>query len=109
MSFETDWNTLAASIHANAKAKGFWEGERNDAEAIALIHSELSEGLEALRAGNPASDKIPEFSNLEEEFADVVIRIMDFAAGRDLDVAGALIAKMGYNTTRAYKHGGKKF
>jgi hypothetical protein len=31
--------------------KGWWEGERNEGELIALMHSELSEGLEAIRKG----------------------------------------------------------
>ncbi len=34
---------------------------------------------------------------------------MDFSQGRGLPVAEALIAKLAYNKTRAYKHGGKNF
>ena len=43
------------------------------------------------------------------ELADVIIRIMDYARGKGLNVAEALVLKMEYNTTRPYKHGGKKF
>jgi len=92
-------------VYENAKAKGFWDNERNVGEAIALMHSELSEALEGYRHGNPASDKIPSFTSAEEEFADVVIRIMDFAGGLNLDVAGAIIEKTIYNAARQYKHG----
>ena len=46
-----------------------------------------------------------EFSNLEEELADAVIRIMDYAFGKDLDVAGAIVAKMEYNESREFMHG----
>ncbi len=96
---------LTRAVHQNAVDHGFWEGERNDAEAIALMHSELSEALEALRDGNPPSKKIPEFSGVEEELADVVIRIMDFCGGRELDLEDAVLAKMAFNAGRPHKHG----
>ena len=44
---------LAADIHQNAKAHGWWEGSRSYAETVALIHSEWSEALEEARAGRP--------------------------------------------------------
>ena len=40
--FVAAWGKIQKLIHDNAKAHGFWEGERNDGEAIALMHSELS-------------------------------------------------------------------
>ena len=46
-----------------------------------------------------------EYSSLEEELADTVIRIMDYAFGNDLDIAGAIIAKIEYNKSREYMHG----
>lgn len=81
---------------------------RNNGEMIALMHSELSEALEGDRHHNPPSDHIPEFSALEEEMADTVIRIADFAEYRKLRLAEAIVAKLKYNAGRGYKHGGKK-
>jgi NTP pyrophosphatase (non-canonical NTP hydrolase) len=107
--FKATWKEIAEIIHNMAVDKGFWEGERNDGEMIALIHSELSEGLEALREHIDHDDKIPEFKGIEAELADTVIRIMDMAHARGWDVAKALLAKVNYNARRDYKHGGKKF
>jgi NTP pyrophosphatase (non-canonical NTP hydrolase) len=100
---------LQNSCHTTAKSKGWWDGERNDGELIALMHSELSEALEALRNRTNCDDHIPEFTGVEAEMADCVIRILDFSAARDLRLAEAIIAKMEYNSNRPYKHGGKKF
>jgi len=100
---------MADAIYDYAKAKGWWEDERNDGELIALMHSELSEALEGLRHGNPPSEKIPAFTQVEEELADTVIRILDTARARGWRIGQAVEAKHQYNLTRPYKHGGKKF
>lgn len=103
------WNLVAGAVHLTAIAKGWWEKERNDGEILMLMVSELSEALEGLRHGNPPSDHIPQFSAVEEELADVVIRVMDFAIQRGHNVPEAILAKMEFNNGREYKHGGKKF
>ena len=105
MKFEKEWERIAKKIYKNAVNHGFWKEEPNDGERMALIHAEISEALEALRDGNPTSNKIMDFSKVEEELADAVIRIMDYSFGKDLDVAGAIIAKIEYNQSREYMHG----
>jgi NTP pyrophosphatase (non-canonical NTP hydrolase) len=108
-SFMNTFNQVAKKVNENAIKKGWWKGDRNDGELIALMHSELSEALEGLRHGNPVSDHIPEFSAVEEEMADVIIRIMDFAVAKNHRIAEAIIAKMEFNSNREFMHGGKKF
>lgn len=103
--FVVTFTQVQERAHKNAVSKGFWDVERNAGESIALIHSELSELLEGLRKGNPPSDKIPEFSQAEEEAADVVIRLFDLAGGSKWRLAEAIVAKMAYNVNRPYKHG----
>lgn len=107
--FHRAWDDAQTRAHENARAKGWHDSPREDGTMIALMHSELSEALEALRKGNPESRKIPGYSHVEEEMADVVIRIMDFAGLHGLDLGGAIEAKMAMNEGRSYRHGGKEF
>jgi len=117
---KTTINKIAADIHELNKK--WWcdlqTGEpiqRNHGELIALVHSELSEALEADRK-NLMDDKLPHRHGLEVELADAVIRIFDMAAGLKLDIGGALVEKLEYNRNRAdhktenrLKEGGKKY
>jgi NTP pyrophosphatase (non-canonical NTP hydrolase) len=95
------------AVHRTAVEHGWWDRERPIGEVLMLIVTELAEAMEAYREGNHASEKVPAFSKLEEELADAMIRILDFAGGESLDIEGALRAKMAYNETRPYRHGGK--
>ena len=47
--FMYGWASVETEVYETAVAKGWWNEDRNDGECIALIHSELSEALEALR------------------------------------------------------------
>jgi NTP pyrophosphatase (non-canonical NTP hydrolase) len=100
---------LGLDFFFNAKAHGFWEKDGSPeatkkAEKIALMHSELSEALEAIRKPSE-STKCPGFSLEAEELADCLIRILDYCAHYGIPIDEIVRAKHEYNKTRPYKHG----
>jgi hypothetical protein len=90
------------------------EVKRNFGEVIALMHSELSEALEADRKGF-MDDKLPHRDGREVEFSDCLIRILATAAAYGMDISGAFIEKNRFNKQRADHKienraaGGKKY
>lgn len=96
-------NELAAEIHKlNHK---WWHDkngvrlERNKGELLCLIHSEISEAMEGERK-DLMDDKLPHRKMAEVELADAIIRILDYSAGFNYDIAGAVSEKLEYNKTR---------
>lgn len=100
-------DALAAVLHENAIAKGFWDGEvtyDKIGNKIALCHSELTEILEAIRKSKPKE-------LIVEEFADTIIRVLDLYAammnaGMIEDSLEEIMAKkMKTNSYRPILHG----
>lgn len=105
----------AANAHFYADLETGQRIDRNPGEMIALIHSEASEMLEGVRKGLN-DDHLPHRSMEEVEAADIVIRLLDYACYRGLDLGGAVAEKLEYNRSRKdHTHaarvavGGKKF
>jgi NTP pyrophosphatase (non-canonical NTP hydrolase) len=121
-------NQLCKEAFATATANGFTEMEFPT--AIALMHSELSEALEAHRKPmdymGPAYESLktsPNFSgddvtaratklqreHIAEELADVCLRVFDTCGRLNLDLNEAITKKMKKNKGRGYKHGNKLY
>jgi NTP pyrophosphatase (non-canonical NTP hydrolase) len=107
--FKESLRTMQHAVHENAKAHGWWDEPREDGTVMMLIVSELAELLEELRVGGRESAKIDGFTSEEEELADAVIRILDFAGRKGYRLGAAILAKHEYNLTRPRMHGGKLF
>ena len=69
------------------------------AEKLCLVHSEVSESMEATRKGL-MDDKLPHRQGIEVELADAVIRILDLCGALELDLANAIAEKLNYNSSR---------
>ena len=69
------------------------------AEKLCLVHSEVSESMEAARKGL-MDDKLPHRKGIEVELADAVIRILDLCGALELDLAGAIAEKLEFNAKR---------
>jgi NTP pyrophosphatase (non-canonical NTP hydrolase) len=88
---------LAKEAHKTAADQDFWYDRRSSGDTVAMLHKEISDLYEATRYANKPSEKIPEFTLVEEHTADILIRVLDWAEAHKLKLSGALLAKMKYN------------
>lgn len=120
---EVGLDAMAALMHETAMDKGFWpvkyyENAVHDGEPtayvteeaigvkLALVHSEVTEVLEAIRKSQ-GEEKVV------EEMADVIIRLLDLYAALkntgqiDSSLDDVLQLKMNKNTMRPKLHGNR--
>lgn len=100
---------LVIGSHAIACRKGWWDEQPNIPEKLALVHSEISEALEAFRDGQMSTtiSGTGKPEGFGVELADAVIRIADLCGYLQIDLAEEIERKAAYNESRPYRHGGK--
>lgn len=90
-------NELAAQLHAAAVEKGFWDVEKADIKHIAKMHCELSEAVQADRAGimyTPEDSISGKPEGVAVELADFVMMALDLCARMEIDIDGIIAPKM---------------
>ena len=90
-------SALADAIADWRKRKGFATSRENVNDKLLLLHSEISEAVEALRKDDE--------QNFAEELADVLMRLLDITSSLDIDISREVYAKMIANEARPIKHG----
>lgn len=113
-------NMAAEDVEIVNRANGWFESDRRFGEDIALLHSEVSEMLEAYRdhgLADATSDTIaltddgdarpakPE--GVGSEAADVLIRLVDTCRRHSINLSWEFERKLEFNSTRGHRHGGK--
>lgn len=125
--------TMMQEAHRIAVDKGWWPKppapSRNIPEALALIHSEISEALEEYRKtpelatlnltteaplreyvddGRVIRETLRKPEGFGVELADVAIRVFDLAQKLNIPLADLIWQKMLYNDQRQWRHEGKR-
>lgn len=88
-------NKFAKDVHAVAVEHGWWMEVDDIPAKLLMIHSEVSEAVDAYRHN----------LSISEELADVLIRTLDLMEYLDIDIEGILEYKHAKNKTRKYRHG----
>ena len=113
---------MAKLVYDLATEKGWHDRLQTEDEYIERccnnLHDEVSELHTSWRNNelNELCDKaekmreagIEPLTNKEEEFADIVIRVMDDCMELGVDLESAIIRKHAFNKTRPHRHGGKR-
>lgn len=108
----TSLDITAKMLHGTAVSKGFWDSYDPDdsftfyAKQLAMVHSEVTEVLEAIRK-DQGEEKVV------EEIADIIIRVLDFYEGlkrtgeisNSLSLDDIMVQKSKINVQRPERHG----
>jgi len=76
---------------------GTKDGAIVDIAELGLVATELSEAMEDVRKGNA--------KHLGEELADIIIRVLNFASRKEIDLEEEILKKHTVNMEREYLHG----
>lgn len=100
-------NGTASKCYRTAQEHGFHDGPNPLPQSLCLIHSEVSEALEAFRDDDMLSYEASDKPNgVMSELADIIIRTLDTAEETMPGMIGqVLMQKIAYNQIRDIGHG----
>jgi NTP pyrophosphatase (non-canonical NTP hydrolase) len=115
-------NGIADAVYELACKKGWHSPEESEDDFIERmcnnLHDEVSELHEAWRnnrlhspcdkADVMEAEGLPPLNCMEEELADIIIRVLDNCRTLNVNILVAVQAKHEYNKLRAIRHGGKR-
>lgn len=115
--------SMQAEVREVNEANGWFESDRTVGDDLALLHSEVSEALDAYRdhgLDDPTGQCPEDFNGRHlhgaspckpegfgSELADVLVRLLDTCERRGVDLAAEYERKVAFNRTRGHRHGGK--
>lgn len=106
---------MAEEVYEVECLLGWQPNDNRFGESMALLHSEVSEALEAYRSHGLADvtkegrlgDWVPKPEGVASEFADILIRLLSSAHQWGIDLEAEYERKTAYNRTREHRHGGR--
>ena len=119
---ESTLTDIASAVHRLAKEKGWHDKPETRDQYIERctnnLHDEVSElhtSWRENRADQPCDKAekmkelgIAELTSIEEEFADIIIRVCDDCMFLGINPARIVAIKHAFNSTRPYRHGNKR-
>ena len=111
---------VAHDVHCVNVDNGWWEDRKAISAAhpngkhqvilaaLALVTTEISEAVEAIRKHDPTTwTDTKAKDTFARELAGATLRIMDLAAWTGVDLGEAIRAELEANKARGHRHGGK--
>lgn len=91
---------MQKAAYKNSVEHGWCDPKQGVPEQLCLIHSEVSEVLQAYRDKND--------NHIGEELADIVLRVMFTSSELNINLEEEILKKHEKNKLRPYRHGNKR-
>jgi len=101
---------VLAEVHLTARQKGQWPpGGDYHAQLTKQLKAGLTGVLDSVTSPERESSAMPGYSRAEEQFAAMMVKLLDCAAFLGIRVGEAVTTKVAIDKEQTTKHGGKRF